>query len=237
MSGSVSINQLMSGDRGASVAGYGGIDTQNLYPLNAQLPANSQWRIAPTLENLQKGLQPMIESIDPAMYQNQQTPGYYTDPASGGRITVGPWATDPNYSGLPPQLLVSPPYPMPGGVLDAAKGTYTDPTALSGAAETLYNFDLGSGYATPTLASLQMTAENARKNQLSPLERIGMQIPALAVGAFAGPALAAGLGLAGGALAGGLGGQLTGSLVNQGLSGLTGAYSNQLAPAPTSSIW
>jgi hypothetical protein len=213
---------------------------------NFQLPAGAEWQTAPTMQTLLSGAVPSIQSIDPSLYAgayNTQNPQLtsYTDPVSGQTVPVNPWTIDPASEAKYAPLIVSPAEPAPGGTMDLKAGTYTDPTNLSGGAFDAYNFNLGSGTATPTEQSMYNVYENIIKNQMSPAMSLLTELPIMAFSALApelgGALLGAAAGAAGaGAGAGGLSlGSLgtnllgQGSLLGQGLNAAGQLY-QQVSP-------
>lgn len=173
------------------------------YPFNAQLPAGARWVTPPTMANMVAGNWPTMELIDPSLYQGegqggQSTLNQYTDPTSGAKIPIVPWNVNPSFAGDPRVMGAAIPS---GGIENLQAGTYADPAPSSGLGS-YFNYDLASGTATPTPASLALSTQQLLDNRMSPAMSAFMGLPWMAMSAVAAPEA---LGLLGG-LAGGLAG-------------------------------
>ena len=96
--------------------------------------------------------------------------------------------------------MVSPAIPF-GGTEDMKAGTYTDPNDPGGVG-TYFNYDLGTGYATPTQQSLETQLSNVQTHQMGPLMSLFTQLPFMATAAIATPEIAGMLAPLAGGLAG-----------------------------------
>lgn len=208
---------------------------------NFQLPPGSTWVVPPTMASLFNDQFPSFESIDPAAYANFSggNAGDVTYTSGGATAALAPWNINPAYTGDSPDasLLMGPAFPLSGGTEDLAAGTYTDPAPGTGSS-TYYDFNLASGQATPTPASLDLTYKTLLDRQqgglLGGLEQFALGLPLMATSALlSGPVLGAVLGAAGGgAAAAGAGAGAGGDVFDVGsLADLGSGLSDAAVPA------